>query len=303
MKSYLDNFRLYYAKARTCVQERNPKLAREYVKEMLEIYKNLYLRSNEIEKKNFTIYIKQWVKVSEDLRTIGISDYVLSMFGLAMEAYTNDSEWKTTIFKRHIHSVVKIKCIKKNLIINGTGFFISKDGYFLTNDHVVFDEGEMDYYQKRFISLYENENTISFNVIASDKKNDIALCKAMISTEVTAIPICKNLNSIEVGNEVLLIGNPFGMNLCPSEGIIRYTLSKENNDSLVSTIPSNPGDSGGPILNKKGECIAINKSILSSVIHCGHREEANRMTNATRADVILIFIEKWKKEYQLELKL
>jgi V8-like Glu-specific endopeptidase len=77
------------------------------------------------------------------------------------------------------------------------------------------------------------------------------------------------------------------MGLAPFTGVVRFT--KNDNGNLVYTAPSNPGDSGGPVLNRKGECIGINKSKTLAV----NNVSADSYANATPMDKINELLEKW----------
>lgn len=298
-KVYLEKSKIYYNNARQCIKDNNPKLSREYVLELLDLYKILYAESHPSEKNSIVNNIMLWLRVSQDLRSKGVTDFVLSMFALNKEDMLSNDDWQAKIFKDYVSAVVRIKCTKNNYVINGTGFFISSQGYFLTNEHVVFDEDEDDSYDELFLSFYQDTIQYPFQIIVTDKENDIALCKVNLEFKPQYISFLEDINRISPGNELLLIGNPFGMDLCPSDGTIRYVRAKDNENNLISTIPSNPGDSGGPVLIRSGECVGINKAILASVTRENRKENARGITQATRSDVVLKFLKKWEKEYDL----
>ncbi|MDL2271815.1 DegQ family serine endoprotease [Desulfovibrio sp. OttesenSCG-928-I05] len=145
----------------------------------------------------------------------------------------------------------------------GSGFIVSEDGYIVTNHHVV--EGA----DKVKVTLSQTEGSdISYEaeVIGGDKDTDLAVLK--ISTD-KSLPFLTFGDSadMEVGDWVLAIGNPFGLDHTATAGIIS---AKGRNirsgpfDSFIQTDASiNPGNSGGPLLNMAGEVIGINTAIIA----------------------------------------
>ncbi|CAK0747241.1 putative periplasmic serine endoprotease DegP-like [Gammaproteobacteria bacterium] len=140
----------------------------------------------------------------------------------------------------------------------GSGFFISPDGYILTNYHVV---NEADEILVRTVDRRE----FTAKVIGSDKRTDIALIKI----DAKNVPVVKpgSSKNLKVGEWVLAIGSPFGFDYSATAGIVSAkgrSLPSENYVPFIQTdVAINPGNSGGPLFNLDGEVIGINSQIYS----------------------------------------
>lgn len=140
----------------------------------------------------------------------------------------------------------------------GSGFIISKDGYILTNAHVVQSAGEIN------VKL-NDKREFSAEVIGIDKKTDIALIKI----DANNLPKIKrgNPDQLKVGEWVVAIGSPFGFENSVTAGIVSAkgrSLEQENYVPFIQTdVAINPGNSGGPLFNLKGEVVGINSQIYS----------------------------------------
>ena len=144
----------------------------------------------------------------------------------------------------------------------GSGFFISDDGYLLTNNHVV--DGATDI-TVRLIDRRE----FDAKVIGVDPQSDLALLKI----EAKDLPFLKLANSdkIKVGEWVLAIGSPFGLDYSVSAGIVSAigrsipSGQQQNYVPFIQTdVAINPGNSGGPLFNLKGEVLGINSQIYTN---------------------------------------
>ncbi len=139
----------------------------------------------------------------------------------------------------------------------GTGFFISADGYLLTNNHVVSGADEVT------VTLTD-ERVFEARVIGTDENTDIALVK--VDTDV-ALPFVQlgSSDATRVGDRVVAIGNPFGLSHTVTEGIVsakgRVIGAGPYDDFLQTDASINPGNSGGPLFNLRGEVIGINTAI------------------------------------------
>ncbi|MBN2347065.1 MAG: Do family serine endopeptidase [Candidatus Aminicenantes bacterium] len=140
----------------------------------------------------------------------------------------------------------------------GSGFFISADGYILTNNHVVKDAVKV-----KVFDIDKNEFTAK--IIGSDPKTDLALLK--VSEKNVPYIVMGDSNRVEVGEWVLAIGNPFGQDLTVTSGIIsakgRQLGLAQYEDFLQTDAAINMGNSGGPLINMAGEAIGINSTILT----------------------------------------
>jgi serine protease Do len=140
----------------------------------------------------------------------------------------------------------------------GSGFFISADGYILTNNHVVQDAVKVKVYDI-------DKKEFTAKIIGTDPKTDLALLKVNVQN-VPYLPLGDS-NSVEVGEWVLAIGNPFNQDLTVTSGIIsakgRQLGMAQYEDFLQTDAAINMGNSGGPLINMKGEAIGINSTILT----------------------------------------
>lgn len=201
------------------------------------------------------------------------------------------------VFERNKGAVAEIYVVGNGKAANGTGFVISEKGYLLTNNHVVFDEENGGYFPKVSMKLFGGEKRYRLNVLFSDKKTDIALCKFDLEEVGTCacVKCIADYSSLKQGADCILIGNGFGMGLAPFSGEVRYT--RDDDGNLVHTAPSNPGDSGAPVFNRKGECIGVNKSKTVRV----NEETADGIANATPMDTVEKLLTKWCSYNDIEL--
>ena len=138
----------------------------------------------------------------------------------------------------------------------GSGFFISEDGYVLTNHHVVADATEI------FLTLTDGRE-FKAKLIGSDARTDVALLK-VDAKGMSILPI-GDAKLLKKGQWVLSIGSPFGLDSTVTSGIVS-ALGRDTGDYLPfiqTDVAVNPGNSGGPLLNMKGEVVGINAQIVS----------------------------------------
>ncbi|VAW79364.1 HtrA protease/chaperone protein [hydrothermal vent metagenome] len=140
----------------------------------------------------------------------------------------------------------------------GSGFIISKDGYVLTNNHVVKDADEIT------VRLADRRE-LKARVIGTDERSDVALLKI----EADDLPVVKigKSEDLKVGEWVLAIGSPFGFDRTATAGIVSAkgrALPRENYVPFIQTdVAINPGNSGGPLFNLDGEVVGVNSQIYS----------------------------------------
>ena len=149
----------------------------------------------------------------------------------------------------------------------GTGFIISRDGYILTNNHVVEDATKIE------VSLYADEADVSYKakVIGHDALTDSALIQ-LIDKPNHPLQEAKfgDSSQVEAGDWVMAIGNPFGYEHTVTVGVISATsrsfrvTNGRSNDMLQTDAAINPGNSGGPLLNIRGEVIGMNTAIITN---------------------------------------
>ncbi|MBU2503777.1 MAG: trypsin-like peptidase domain-containing protein [Nanoarchaeota archaeon] len=155
----------------------------------------------------------------------------------------------------------------------GTGFIIHNNGYIVTNAHVLADsQGNLATGIKAITS---NQNIIDAEFIGFDGKLDIALLK--ISGSYDALEL-ENSDNVQAGEKVIAIGNPLGLQFSVSQGIVSAVHRPGLNglNAYIQTdTPLNPGNSGGPLINKKGKVIGINNFKVSSGEALGFALESN----------------------------
>jgi len=140
----------------------------------------------------------------------------------------------------------------------GSGFVINADGYVVTNNHVV--DGATEIRVK-----FSDGRELLGKVVGRDDKTDLALVKV----EATGLPVLPmgDSSKLEVGEPVMAIGNPFGLEQTVTTGIVSATgrsIGAGPYDDFIQTDASiNPGNSGGPLVNARGEVIGVNTMIAS----------------------------------------
>ncbi|WP_336720166.1 Do family serine endopeptidase [Acinetobacter soli] len=140
----------------------------------------------------------------------------------------------------------------------GSAFFISKDGYLLTNHHVVEDAS-------RITITLNDRREIDAKVVGSDERTDVALLKV----DGANFPALKigNVDQLKVGQPVLAIGSPFGFDYSASAGIVsaksRNMVGETSVPFIQTDVALNPGNSGGPLFNQQGEVVGVNSRIFS----------------------------------------
>jgi Do/DeqQ family serine protease len=178
-----------------------------------------------------------------------------------------------------IHTVVHVKNVSRQTISNplmeffygfggqqsqeqvgtGSGVIISEDGYIVTNNHVVKNASEIE------ITL-NNKKSYSAKLIGTDSKMDIALLK-ITTDEKLPYTVFANSDSVKIGEWVLAVGNPYNLTSTVTAGIVSAKARNLDTSGIQSFIQTdaavNPGNSGGALVNTKGELIGINTMISS----------------------------------------
>ena len=140
----------------------------------------------------------------------------------------------------------------------GSGVIISKDGYILTNNHVV--EGA-----KEVTVTLANQQEYKARVVGRDPKTDLAVLKVKSTGSFPAVTLGDS-DRLKVGDWVVAIGNPFGLNNTVTAGIVsakgRVIGAGPYDDFIQTDASINPGNSGGPLINLQGELVGINTAII-----------------------------------------
>ena len=138
----------------------------------------------------------------------------------------------------------------------GSGFILTTDGFVMTNAHVVEGADEV-------IVTLTDKREFKAKIIGADKRSDVAVVKI----EATGLPAVKvgDLSRLRVGEWVIAIGSPFGLENTVTAGIVSAK-QRDTGDYLPfiqTDVAINPGNSGGPLINMRGEVIGINSQIYS----------------------------------------
>ena len=145
----------------------------------------------------------------------------------------------------------------------GSGFIISRDGYIVTNNHVIDGADEI----KVKFQDEHGDKTYDAKIVGTDPETDLALLKIEADTDLPTLKFGDS-DKIKVGQWVVAIGNPFGLDHTVTAGIVSAKgriIGAGPYDNFIQTDASiNPGNSGGPLLNLKGEVIGINTAIIAS---------------------------------------
>jgi 2-alkenal reductase len=150
---------------------------------------------------------------------------------------------------------------------SGSGFIISADGYIVTNNHVIEDADRVEV-------IFFDGTVVQADIVGADRYSDLALLK--VNRSGLAYVELANSDDVKVGQRVIAIGNPFGLNGTMTEGIISAkgrTLPEASadgtgsfsNPSIIQTDAAiNPGNSGGPLLDSSGRVVGVNTAIRST---------------------------------------
>src|SRR5690606_6315578 len=177
----------------------------------------------------------------------------------------------TEAARRSVNAVVHVKNVTitrspftrpmQALQGTGSGVIVSPDGYIVTNNHVIQNASSLQ------VTLNNNE-TYTAEVIGSHPQSDIALLKIDPENELEYLPF-GNSNNAQVGEWVLAVGNPFNLTSTVTAGIIsaksrNLGINPSEISSFIQTDAAvNPGNSGGALVNVRGELIGINTAITS----------------------------------------
>jgi serine protease Do len=141
----------------------------------------------------------------------------------------------------------------------GSGFVIAADGFIVTNNHVIENA------EKITVQLAD-KRAFEAKVVGKDPRTDVAIIKIDIKD---SLPMAQlgNSDRVEVGEWVLAMGNPFGLDNSVTSGIVsakgRHIGAGPYDNFIQTDAPINPGNSGGPLINLRGEVIGINMAIVS----------------------------------------
>jgi serine protease Do len=161
-------------------------------------------------------------------------------------------------FFNHFFGQVPERDLKQQSL--GSGFIVDRDGYILTNNHVVDDADDIR------VTLLDGRS-YDAEVKGRDPKTDIALIKIKPEGALPAATLGDS-DALQIAEPVMAIGNPFGLSHTVTVGVVSAkdrTIGAGPYDAFIQTDASiNPGNSGGPLFNVRGEVVGINSAIIAS---------------------------------------
>ena len=202
-----------------------------------------------------TVQAPDWVKIGRELKP-AVVNVSAKRSETAMSEMKGPSDEETP-FDRYFKDFFGSRP-RRNARSMGSGFIINQNGYIVTNNHVVEGASQVQ------VKLSDGRE-LPAKVVGRDSKTDIALLKVE-ATGLTVIPLGDSSAS-QVGEPVMAIGNPFGLDQTVTTGIVSATgraIGSGPYDDFIQTDASiNPGNSGGPLINARGQAIGINTAIFS----------------------------------------
>lgn len=169
-------------------------------------------------------------------------------------AFDREERAITNVYKKINPAIVCVDSQLKNGVSCGTGCIIDSRGIILTSAHVV-DKGN-----NVIVTMYNGQDYDAKVIKRFGNNEDIVLLKINVPKKLKTVKL-GNSEKLKVGQKVLAIGNPFGFNGTLTLGIISRIDFAKNRIQTDAAI--NPGSSGGPLLNTKGEIIGINQAIYN----------------------------------------
>ncbi|MEK6945341.1 MAG: trypsin-like peptidase domain-containing protein [Nanoarchaeota archaeon] len=207
------------------------------------------------------------MKTSEQVNSLGSQVGSIDKEFSSLKASV--SEDFSGVIEQVIPSVVTIRTD----IGQGTGFVLANGGYVVTNAHVLSGKNSVQ-------AINYKQEIINANLIGEDENYDIALLKINGSY----IPLqLADSNNVQIGEKVIAIGNPLGLQFSVSQGIVSG-VHRAGPNNLLAYIQTdaalNPGNSGGPLIDKNGDVVGINNFKIGSGESLGFALESNFIKDA-----------------------
>jgi serine protease Do len=181
------------------------------------------------------------------------------------------------LFERVSPSVVSISAVEVDRLeiedsiktAVGSGFIISDDGLMLTNSHVVYDS-------QTITATLDDGRRVEAQLVGADPIYDLAVLRIRVSREDLPRTMLGNSDAVRIGEEVVAIGNPLGLEQTLTRGVVSGLNRFVPNSPLSLTVPLiqtdapiNPGNSGGPLFNRCGEVIGITTLMVTDAQNIG----------------------------------
>lgn len=181
------------------------------------------------------------------------------------EVNNDDAPISNDFFETIDQSIVKLKSSGGF----GTGFFVDQEGYLITNAHVVGSETIIQGY------LGSSPILLEFEVSAHGESMglDLALLKLISDTEIVPLPLAQNIPKL--ASTIFVVGNPNNLGISVSKG----TLSRSSEKEYQLDVTVNPGNSGGPVMNEKGEVIGVVSYLIQEVQGLGFAVSLEALKN------------------------
>ncbi len=235
---------------------------------------------NQLNKKITNLQIETQSKISDVtenlIQTNKVLDVELGSLSQELDLLkASAGEDFSGIIENAIESVVTIKT---SAGFQGTGFIISNNGYLVTNAHVLADENNILANLIQTINYEQKTKDATF--IGYNGELDVALLK--ISGDYDYLRFGDSDN-VQIGEKVIAIGNPLGLQFSVTEGIVSATHRpglSGTNAYIQTDAALNPGNSGGPLIDKQGKVIGINNFKIGSGENLGFALESNSMVNS-----------------------
>lgn len=233
-----------------------------------------------LDKKIEDLQVDTQVKINDLTESLLQTNVILNKeVGLLSQEFGLLKASASADFSGIIEDVIKsVVTIKTSAGFQGTGFIIAENGYVVTNAHVLADESGALADTIQVITFDQGKKNAEF--IGFDGKFDIALLK--ISGTYDSIQF-GNSNNVQIGEKVIAIGNPLGLQFSVSEGIVSAVRRQGSNgvNAYIQTDAAlNPGNSGGPLINNQGKVIGINNFKIGSGENLGFALESNYVVDS-----------------------
>lgn len=162
----------------------------------------------------------------------------------------------SAIFREFAGSVVTLEVANEHgLRGSGTGFFLDGNGLLATNEHVIHGASAVR------VKLFDGAYARSVKLLVADEENDLALLEVRGPTPPTPVRLGDS-EQIVVGERVVVIGNPLGLDHTLSDGIVSARRRVRTQNMVQITAPLSPGNSGGPVFDARGNVIGISTAVI-----------------------------------------
>jgi len=222
-------------------------------------------------------------ELDNTLNNLGYLNNNLNSIDIQLIDLKSDSDF-SKIIQDSMKSVVTIK----TGISQGSGFFIAEEGYLITNNHVISGADTMSIQIETYDGKIYSFSDYTLSKVGNDGPMDIILFK--IENKSYPPLIFGNSNEVQIGQKVIAIGNPLGLEFSVTQGIVSATNKKiySRGGYIQTDTPLNPGNSGGPLINMEGKIIGINNYKISVGESLGFALESNQI----KETINKIFLEK-----------